>query len=70
MDDNVVRREKQIISRKYTLQNGSYDVIAVLSLSSSNKGFSLYNAMGESERGSDRRFDIYFATCIGKNLLD
>ena len=68
MDDNVVRREKQIISRKYTLQNGSIAVL--LSLSSGNKGFSLYNAMGESERGSDRRFDIYFATCIGKNLLD
>ena len=60
MDDNVVRREKQIISRKYTLQNGSIAIL--LSLSSGNKGFSLYNAMGESERGSDKRFDIYFAT--------
>jgi hypothetical protein len=53
--------DKQIISRKYTLQSGSYDFIAVLSLSS-NKGFSLYSAMGESERGADRRFDIDFAT--------
>jgi hypothetical protein len=62
MDDNVVRRQKQIISRKYTLQNGSYDFIAVLSLSSSNKGLSWYSAMGEAERGLDRRFAIDFAT--------
>jgi hypothetical protein len=34
------------------LQNGSYDFIAILSLSS-NKGLLLYRVMGESER-SDR----------------